>query len=80
MGSKSLELVDDGDGDRLRFGLVERGLGVRREIRVSEIEFQWLCLILKDAIDFHKEFNRSYGGLTRGLKVQRSVFEGGFML
>lgn len=34
VGFKSLGLVDEGVGDRLRFGLVELGRGFRREMRV----------------------------------------------
>lgn len=35
---------DDGEGGRLRFGLVERGVGVCREVWVSEIEL--LCMVV----------------------------------
>lgn len=65
VGSKSLELVDDREGNRLRFGLVERGLGVRRELRVIKIELLWLCLILEDASSgYDKDLVRSYGGFA----------------
>ncbi|KAH7860486.1 hypothetical protein Vadar_013942 [Vaccinium darrowii] len=54
LGSKFVELVDEGEGVRQRFGLVERG--------------------------YEKVFFRSYGGFVRRLKVNRLVFEGGFLL
>lgn len=81
VGFKSLELVDEGEGEQLRYGLVERGSGVRREIRLSEIELLWLCLILEDAsVGYDKELVRSYGGFVRRVQVRRSVFVGGFSL
>ncbi|KAI8547767.1 hypothetical protein RHMOL_Rhmol07G0221100 [Rhododendron molle] len=81
VGSKSLELVDGGEGDHLRYGLVERGSGVRRGIWVSEIEFIWLCLIFEDASsEYGKEFLRSYRGFMRKVKVRRLVLERGFIL
>lgn len=73
--------MDEGEGERLRFRLVERGLGVRREVRVKEEELLWLCLFLEDAsYGFEKEFSRSYGGSVRRLKVYRFPFVGGFLL
>lgn len=81
VGSKSLELVDDSEGGRLWFGLVERGVGVRREVWVSEIELLWLCLILEDASSgFQRDFERSYGGFSRRLIVHPIVLVGGFRL
>ncbi|KAI8555493.1 hypothetical protein RHMOL_Rhmol05G0177100 [Rhododendron molle] len=60
VGFKSVELLDNGVGDNLRFALVERGGGVRREIRVSEIELLWLCLILEDVSSrYDNEFSHS---------------------
>lgn len=59
---------------------MERGR-IRREVWVSEIELIWLYLILEDAsLGYEKVFSRSYGGFVRKLKVNRLVFEGGFLL
>ncbi|KAG5540961.1 hypothetical protein RHGRI_020999 [Rhododendron griersonianum] len=81
VGCISVELVDEGVGEGLRFALVERGRGVRREIRVTEIELLWLCLIFEDASSrYDKEFSRSYGGFVRRLHVDRLVFEREFQL
>ncbi|KAG5528718.1 hypothetical protein RHGRI_029397 [Rhododendron griersonianum] len=81
VGSKSLELVDEGEGERLRFRLVERGAGVRIEVWVKDIELQWVCLILEDAsLGYEQEFSRSYGGSVRRLKVSRIPFVGCFYL
>ncbi|KAG5544183.1 hypothetical protein RHGRI_016811 [Rhododendron griersonianum] len=75
-----MELVDEGEGDRLRYGLVEHGSRVRREIWISEIELPWLCLILEDASsDYNKDFVRSYGSFAR--KIHASFSSGkGFCL
>ncbi|KAH7850787.1 hypothetical protein Vadar_003015 [Vaccinium darrowii] len=55
LGSKSVELVDEGEGVRQRFRL--------------------------DASSrYEKVFSRSFGGFVRRLKVNRLVFEGGFLL
>lgn len=73
--------MDEGIGDRLRFGLVERGRGFRREVRVSEIELLWLCLILEDASSgWDRDFALSYGGFARRMMVRRFVHAGGFCL
>lgn len=81
LGSKSLELADEGEGERLRFRLVERGAGVRREVWVKDVEMQWVCLILEDAsLGYEKGFSRSYGGFVRRIQVNRVPFVGGFFL
>lgn len=81
VGTKSLELVDEGGGELLRFVLMVRGLGVRREVWISEIELIWLCLIPEDASSgFRMDFARSYGGFSRRLLVRRLVLKGGFVL
>lgn len=75
LGSKYVELVDEGEGVRRKFGLVEHGRGIRREVWASEIKLIWLCLILKDSSSgYEKVFSRSYGGFIRRLKVNRLFF------
>lgn len=60
---------------------MERGLGIRWEIWISEIELQWICLILEDAsLGYDKDFAWSYEGFVRRVKVSRSVLIGGFTL
>ncbi|KAH7859110.1 hypothetical protein Vadar_031653 [Vaccinium darrowii] len=81
VGSRSVELVDEGEGAPHRYGLVVQGRGLRREVWVSDIELTWLCLMLEDASSgYDKAFSRSYGGFVKRLKVNRLVFEGGFVL
>ncbi|KAI8534897.1 hypothetical protein RHMOL_Rhmol10G0132300 [Rhododendron molle] len=71
-----MELADEGEGERLRFRLVERGAGVRREVWVKDVEMQWVCLILEDVSSgYERGFLGAMGVLLEEYRLEEGVAE-----